>query len=125
MSLVLFNPFRNNSSISTQLHNVSGHRTFSDNPRIIYNLRILGLLALAALGVTIAGGILGTHVAPNQGNIGFILRRVGSGIYGGIYILLVLVHIGAWTYRWHLKSYRRRVGKIRLSNTFSLTLESS
>lgn len=93
----------------SQLPNTSGHRTFSDNIRVIYNLRTLSVLALAALGLTIAGDLLGTHVAPSQGHIGFILRRVGAGIYGGLYILLVMVHLGAWTYRWHLKSYRRRV----------------
>ncbi|KAJ3575921.1 hypothetical protein NP233_g797 [Leucocoprinus birnbaumii] len=86
-----------------------GHRTFSDNPRIIYNLRTLGFLAIVALALSIAGGLLGTHVAPNQGNVGFILRRVASGVYGGLYILQVLVHFGAWTYRWHLKSYRRKL----------------
>lgn len=72
-------------------------------------MRTLSVLALAALGVTIAGDLLGTHVAPTKGHIGSILRRVGAGIYAGLYILLVLVHLGAWTYRWHLKSYRRRV----------------
>ncbi|XP_006454590.1 hypothetical protein AGABI2DRAFT_182557 [Agaricus bisporus var. bisporus H97] len=79
-----------------------GHRTFSENPRVIYNLRTLGILALGALAVTITGGVLGKHV-------GFVLRRVGSGIYGGMYVFLVLVHLGAWTYRWHLKSYRRKL----------------
>ncbi|KAF5355731.1 hypothetical protein D9756_004029 [Leucocoprinus leucothites] len=86
-----------------------GHRTFSDNPRIIYNLRILGFLAIVALALSVAGGLLGTHVAPNQGDIGFILQRASSGIYGVLYIFQVLVHIGAWTYRWHLKSYRRKL----------------
>ena len=70
-----------------------------------------------AFGLSIAGGLLGTHVAPAQGDIGFILRRVSSGVYGGLYILQVLVHFGAWTYRWHLKVYRRRVS---CSITFSI-----
>ncbi|KAF9454997.1 hypothetical protein P691DRAFT_691235 [Macrolepiota fuliginosa MF-IS2] len=86
-----------------------GHRTFSDNPRIIYNLRALGLLSLIALGLTIAGGLVGTFIAKSKGNVGFILRRVGAGVYGGLYILIVLVHFGAWTYRWHLKNYRRKL----------------
>lgn len=96
------------------LRDVSGYRTFSENPRVSYNFRALGILALGALVVTVVGGILGTHVAPSKGDSGFILRRVGSGIYGGMYVFLVLVHLGAWTYRWHLKSYRRKVSQIVL-----------
>lgn len=92
-----------------ELHIVSGLRTFSNNPRIICNLRTLGLLAIVALGLSIAGGLLGSRVAPTQGEIGFILRRVSSGIYGGLYLSQVLMHFGAWSYRWHLKIYRRRV----------------
>jgi len=86
-----------------------GQHTYSDIPRVSIAFRIIGLLALAALGIIVAGGILGTHIAPQSGHIGLTLRRIGVAIFGGVYVLLVLVHIGAWTYRWHLRHYRRHL----------------
>lgn len=88
---------------------VRGQNTYSDVPRVSIMFRIFGLLALVGLGVGVAGGILGTHIAPNDGHIGLILRRVSAGIFAGLYVLLLLAHFGAWSYRWHLRHYRRHV----------------
>ena len=73
-------------------------------------LRIVGLLGLAGIGVCVAGGILGTQATANQ-NVASILRRVGVCMYAGIYVIIVGTHIGTWTYRWHLRSYRRNVSR--------------
>lgn len=71
--------------------------------------RVCGVIGLAGIGLTVAGGVLGTHVSPDQGPIGLILRRVGAGIFAGLYVLLFLAHIGAWTYRFQMRYYRRKV----------------
>ncbi|TFK36789.1 hypothetical protein BDQ12DRAFT_633010 [Crucibulum laeve] len=88
---------------------MAGQHTYSDVPRLSIMFRIIGLLALTALAVSIAGGLLGTHVNPDAGSTGLILRRVGAGIFAGLYVALTLIHFGTWTYRWHLKSYRRNL----------------
>lgn len=71
--------------------------------------RVCGVIGLIGIGITVAGGVLGTHVSPDQGPIGLILRRVGAGIFAGLYVLLFLAHIGAWTYRFQMRHYRRKV----------------
>ncbi|KAF8898493.1 hypothetical protein BD779DRAFT_1484235, partial [Infundibulicybe gibba] len=86
-----------------------GQNTYSERPRVTLGLRIIALVILAALGVSIAGGLLGTHVSPTQGTTGWILRRAGSGIFGAAYILIFIAHGAAWSYRHHLRSYRRRL----------------
>lgn len=96
------------TEINVNLH-FRGQHTYSDNPRVSIIFRIIGLLALAGLGIVVAGGILGTHIAPKSGHIGLTLRRAGAGIFAGVYVLLVLAHVGAWTYRWQLRHYRRHV----------------
>jgi hypothetical protein len=77
-------------------------------PRVTTIFRIFALLTLAALGLTIAGGILGSPVANNE-NVGSILRKAAACVYAGIYIFLVLAYFGTFSYRWHLRSYRRNV----------------
>lgn len=56
----------------------------------------------------IAGGVLGTHrdVDPV---LAASLRRAGVCLYAAVFLILIPVHVGAWTYRWHLRSYRRSV----------------
>lgn len=71
--------------------------------------RVFGLITLVGLGLTIAGGILGSPVSPNTGTTGWILRRAGACIYAFVYVLLVLAFFGTFSYRWHLRSYRRNV----------------
>jgi len=67
-----------------------------------------GLLGLAGLGLCIAGGVLATTEGANQ-DMATALRRAGVCVYAGIFVILLGVHIGTWTYRWHLRSYRRSV----------------
>ena len=72
--------------------------------------RFLGFLAIAALAISIAGDDLGTDLAhPSQAHTGMILRRAAAIIFGFLWVLLVFVHIGCWTYRYYLRSHRRRV----------------
>lgn len=86
----------------------SGQHTYSENPRITTLLRLIGFLGLVGLGLCIAGGVLGIKTTTHQ-NVPMILRRAGVCMYAGMYVILFMVHIGTWTYRWHLRSYRRNV----------------
>lgn len=74
--------------------------------------RMFGFLALIALALTIPGGIVGTHVKPGQGHVGLTLRRVSAGIFAGLYVLLFLAHLGCWTYRYQMRTYRFKVGSL-------------
>ncbi|PPQ88083.1 hypothetical protein CVT25_014381 [Psilocybe cyanescens] len=85
---------------------MAGQHTYSENPRIPTILRLIGILGLAGLGLCVAGGILNGQAAADQ-NLATSLRRAGVCIYAGIYVILFGVFIGTWTYRWHLRSYRR------------------
>ena len=87
----------------------SGQHTYSEIPRVTVIFRIFGLITLVGLGLTIAGGILGSPVSPNTGNAGWILRRAGACVYAAVYLLLILAFFGTFSYRWHLRSYRRNV----------------
>jgi len=86
---------------------ISGQHTYSENPRVVTGLRLTGILGLGALGMVIAGGILGDNV--DKASTGRALRQAGVCLYAVMYIILTAVQMGAWTYRWHLKSYRRNV----------------
>lgn len=87
-----------------------GQHTYSENPRVTIILRIIGIVGLGGLGLCIAGGVLGGEATANQ-NVATTLRRAGVCLYAGIYVVLFAVHIGTWTYRWHLRSYRRHVSR--------------
>jgi hypothetical protein len=71
--------------------------------------RTFGFLALTALILIIPGGLLGTHVSPDQAREGMILRRVSAGILAGLYVALFLAHLGCWTYRLQMRNYRFKV----------------
>ncbi|KAF8634485.1 hypothetical protein AX15_000923 [Amanita polypyramis BW_CC] len=86
-----------------------GQSVFSDTPRVSHMLRFLGFLAILALAFTVAGGLLGSSVAPTQGGTGCILRRLGAGVFAGLYLLIVFAHFGAFSYRWRIKSNRRKL----------------
>ena len=92
----------------------SGQHTYSENPRVATILRLIGLLALIGLALCIAGGVLGLHTAANQ-VMAASLRRAGVCLYAAVFLIMIPVHIGAWTYRWHLRSYRRSVSFSLLS----------
>ncbi|KAF8912948.1 hypothetical protein CPB84DRAFT_490748 [Gymnopilus junonius] len=85
---------------------MAGQHTYGENPRVSVILRIIGIVGLAGLGLCIAGGVLGGEAAGNH-DVATALRRAGICLYAGIYVMLFAVHIGTWTYRWHLRSYRR------------------
>jgi len=87
---------------------MAGQHTYSENPRVTSILRAVGLLGLVGLALCIAGGVLGTQPTANQ-NIASTLRRAGVCVYAGMYVILFGTHIGTWTYRWHLRSYRRNL----------------
>jgi len=84
---------------------MAGQHTYSEIPRVAAILRAIGLLGLAGLGLCIAGGVIAMQTADQT--LPAALRRAGVGIYAGIFAILIPVHIGTWTYRWHLRSYRR------------------
>lgn len=107
-------PFASQIISFVQLAFSSGQHTYSENPRITILLRLIGVLGLAGLGLCIAGGVLGIQATANQ-NLATILRRAGVCLYAGMYVILFMVHIGTWTYRWHLRSYRRNVSYIILT----------
>ncbi|KAF4623483.1 hypothetical protein D9613_002065 [Agrocybe pediades] len=87
---------------------MAGQHTYSENPRVATLLRIIGIAILVGVGLCIAGGVIGGQAAANQ-HTATLLRRVGVCIYAGVYVALFAVHIGTWTYRWHLRSYRRNL----------------
>jgi len=88
---------------------MAGQHTYSEIPRVTVIFRLFGILGLIGLGLSIAGGILGSEISPNTGNTGWILRRVAACIYGAVYFCLVLAFFGTFSYRWHLRSYRRNL----------------
>ncbi|RXW23831.1 hypothetical protein EST38_g2025 [Candolleomyces aberdarensis] len=88
---------------------MAGQHTYSEIPRVTVIFRTFGLLTLVGLGLTIAGGILGSPVSPNTGTTGWILRRAGACVYAVVYLLLILAFFGTFSYRWHLRSYRRNL----------------
>jgi hypothetical protein len=92
----------------------SGQHTYSEIPRVTVIFRSFGGITLIGLGLAIAGGILGSPVSPDDADIGTTLRRVSSCVYAGVWVLLVLAFFGTFSYRWHLRSYRRNVRITRL-----------
>ena len=86
---------------------MAGQHTYSENPRVATALRLTGLLGLAGLGLVVAGGVLGNPQTPSKETMATALRRAGTCLYAATYVVLFITHIGAWTYRWHLRSYRR------------------
>lgn len=93
--------------LTINLH--SGQRTYSLQTRFVVLLRLIGVLDLLGLTLSIAGGVLGSPTSLSQSKVGLILREVAAGIYAGMYVMTVFAYTGALTYRWHLRSYRRRV----------------
>ncbi len=58
-----------------------GYRSYSDYDSVRRLYFFAGAMALVALGLSIAAGMLGTHVNPDV-NAGMIIRRVAAGVYG-------------------------------------------
>lgn len=76
-------------------------------------LRLVGLVILAGIGLTTAGGILGIQAHSNH-NSAKVLREIGNILYAISYVCLFIAHVGTWTYRWHLRSNRRNVSLLIL-----------
>jgi len=85
---------------------LAGQSSYSENPRVSTFFRLFGLVALIGIVLTIPGGLLGTHVSPKQGHTGLTLRRVSAGIFAGLYVVLFFAHLGCWTYRFQMRTYR-------------------
>ncbi|GLB36508.1 hypothetical protein LshimejAT787_0307960 [Lyophyllum shimeji] len=88
---------------------LAGQSTYSEVSRVSLIFRLSGLVVLVGLALSIAGGLLGTHVNPNLGTTGMILRRASAGVFAGSYVFLFLAHLGCWTYHFQMRSYRRRL----------------
>lgn len=86
----------------------SGQHTYSENRRLIISLRFTGFFILAGVGVGAAGGAIGVSANANA-SLATALHRAGVCIFVAAYIFIAGLHIAAWTYRWHLRSYRRSV----------------
>ena len=86
----------------------SGQHTYSENRRLIISLRLTGFFILAGVGVGAAGGAIGDMANANT-SLATALHRAGVCIFVAAYIFIAGLHIAAWTYRWHLRSYRRSV----------------
>jgi len=98
---------------------LAGQSTYSEVSRVSLLFRLAGLVVLVGLALSIAGGLLGTHVNPNSGNTGAILRRSSTGVFAGVYVFLFLAHLGCWTYHFQMRSYRRKLlGGITLALPF-------
>ncbi|KAG6826340.1 hypothetical protein H0H92_000256 [Tricholoma furcatifolium] len=89
---------------------MAGQSTYSEISRVSLIFRLTGLITLAGLGLSIAGGLIGTpHISPNEGNTGLILRRAGASIFAGVYVLLFLANLGCWTYHFQMRHYRLKL----------------
>jgi len=88
---------------------MAGQHTYSENPRFIFILRVLGLLGLVGLALSIAGGALGSPTSLSPSTVALPLREAAAGIFAAFFVIYFFATIGAWTYRWHLRSYRRNL----------------
>ncbi|KAJ7356983.1 hypothetical protein DFH08DRAFT_850689 [Mycena albidolilacea] len=88
---------------------LAGQHTYSEYLHTTRMFRAIAFFIIIAMALAIAGGILGTHLAPAQGHIGDILRKTSAALYGALYLVLFVVHLRCWTDRWEMRSYRRRL----------------
>ncbi|KAF5384752.1 hypothetical protein D9757_006261 [Collybiopsis confluens] len=87
---------------------LAGQHTVSEYRRTTYLLRVISFFAIAALALSIAGGLLGTHIDPDA-KTGLLLRRISAGIYAGTYLLLVGATFMSWSYRYLMRSWRKNL----------------
>ncbi|KAJ7919048.1 hypothetical protein B0H13DRAFT_2230951 [Mycena leptocephala] len=86
---------------------LAGQHTYSE---YLHTTRMaVAFFIIIAMGLAIAGGILGTHIAPTQGHIGDILRKTAAALYGALYLVLFFIHLRCWADRYEMRSYRRRL----------------
>ncbi|KAJ7630588.1 hypothetical protein FB45DRAFT_915956 [Roridomyces roridus] len=88
---------------------LAGQHTYSEYIHTTRLFRTVAVFIVVAMALSIAGGILGTHIAPTQGHVGDILRKVASCLYAALFLGLVVIHIRCLADRYELRSYRRRL----------------
>jgi hypothetical protein len=64
------------------------------------------VLTIAAMAISIAGGI---NIKFTDMNTHSTLRRVGAVMFAIVYVLLVIVHIASWSYRYVIMRHRMPV----------------
>ncbi|KAK1234425.1 hypothetical protein PQX77_002373 [Marasmius sp. AFHP31] len=87
---------------------LAGQHQYSEYRAMSRYFRGFALFPIIAMALSIAGNILGSHLASGA-DAGLILRRVAAGFYAGSYVLLLLITGKCWTYRHHLKRHRKRL----------------
>ncbi|KAJ7101018.1 hypothetical protein C8R43DRAFT_1048094 [Mycena crocata] len=88
---------------------LAGQHTYSEYLHTTRLFVSIAVFIIVTMGLSIAGGLLGTHVAPTKGHIGDILRKTASALYGALYLVLFVVHLRCWGDRYELRSYRRKL----------------
>ncbi|KAJ7139739.1 hypothetical protein C8R44DRAFT_765288 [Mycena epipterygia] len=88
---------------------LAGQHTYSEYLQTTKLFRAVAFFLVVAIALAVAGGLLGTHVAPTQGHAGDILRKTASVLYGVLYVVLVVLHLWCWSDRYEMRSYRRRL----------------
>ncbi|KAI0080066.1 hypothetical protein K474DRAFT_1705077 [Panus rudis PR-1116 ss-1] len=77
--------------------------------RLARPLRLLGVLAIVALALTIAGGTQASNATPQNPTAGLTLRHVGGILYMALYAALVLLHGYLWAARQNIMMHRRKL----------------
>ncbi|KAK7064556.1 dienelactone hydrolase family protein [Favolaschia claudopus] len=88
---------------------LAGQNAYSEYLHTTRMFRAMAIFMLIAMGLAIAGGILGSHIAPAQAHIGDILRKTAAALYGALYLVLFVIHLRCWGDRYELRSHRRRL----------------
>ncbi|KAG6891086.1 hypothetical protein C0995_014176 [Termitomyces sp. Mi166 len=88
---------------------MAGQSTYSEISRVSLIFRLTGLVTLAGLALSIAGGVLGSQLSPSKRSTGLILRRASTGVFAAVYVVLFLAHFGCWTYHFQMRNYRLRL----------------
>ncbi|KAJ6574734.1 hypothetical protein B0H19DRAFT_1125513 [Mycena capillaripes] len=88
---------------------LAGQHTYSEYLHTTRMFVSIAFFVIIALALAVAGGLLGTHVAPTQGHIGDILRKTSAALYGVLALVLIFVHLRCWSDRYEMRSYRRRL----------------
>ncbi|KAJ7770826.1 hypothetical protein DFH07DRAFT_805385 [Mycena maculata] len=88
---------------------LAGQHTYSEYLHTTRMFRAVAFFLVVAMALAIAGGILGTHIAPTQGHVGDILRKTAAVLYGVLYLVLIVIHMRCWGDRYEMRSHRRRL----------------
>jgi len=83
-----------------------GQHAYSENPNMSRSFRLIGLLTIATMAMFIAGGVNIRSSKQSDVTTGRTLRRVGAVMLSVVYVLLVIVHIASWSYRYVIMRHR-------------------